>query len=85
MRARPRPCESDSQGGDGSPHLSRRKRIRLKDTVRVNPNESSTSRALRHVRGRYMYHCTSRATRTTDMMRPFVVMPAERCRLCEHE
>jgi FtsP/CotA-like multicopper oxidase with cupredoxin domain len=50
----------------------------LKDTVRVNPNEVVDIVARFDVFcGRYMYHCHILEHEDHDMMRPFVVMPAE--------
>ena len=50
----------------------------LKDTVRVNPKEI-VEIAVRFTTysGRYMYHCHILEHEDHDMMRPFVVMPAE--------
>jgi FtsP/CotA-like multicopper oxidase with cupredoxin domain len=50
----------------------------LKDTVRVNPNEVVDILVRFDVFcGRYMYHCHILEHEDHDMMRPFVVMPAE--------
>ena len=50
----------------------------LKDTVRVNPNEVVDIVVRFEVFcGRYMYHCHILEHEDRDMMRPFVVMPAE--------
>jgi FtsP/CotA-like multicopper oxidase with cupredoxin domain len=51
---------------------------RLKDTVRVNPNEI-VEIAVRFTTysGRYMYHCHILEHEDRDMMRPFVTMPPE--------
>ena len=50
----------------------------LKDTVRVNPNEVVDIAVRFSVySGRYMYHCHILEHEDRDMMRPFVVMPAE--------
>ena len=50
----------------------------LKDTVRVNPNEVVDIVVRFEVFcGRYMYHCHILEHEDHDMMRPFVVMPAE--------
>jgi FtsP/CotA-like multicopper oxidase with cupredoxin domain len=50
----------------------------LKDTVRVNPNEVVDIVVRFEVfAGRYMYHCHILEHEDRDMMRPFVVMPAE--------
>jgi spore coat protein A len=63
---------------DGISHKLDDNELGLKDTVRVNPNEvvdivvRSRSSA-----GRYMYHCHILEHEDHDMMRPFVVMPAE--------
>jgi spore coat protein A len=49
-----------------------------KDTVRVNPGEMVTIAArFDGQTGRYMYHCHILEHEDHDMMRPFVVMPAE--------
>ena len=50
----------------------------LKDTVRVNPKEVVDIVVRFEVFcGRYMYHCHILEHEDHDMMRPFVVMPAE--------
>jgi o-aminophenol oxidase len=50
----------------------------LKDTVRVNPKEVVDIVVRFQVFcGRYMYHCHILEHEDHDMMRPFVVMPAE--------
>jgi FtsP/CotA-like multicopper oxidase with cupredoxin domain len=50
----------------------------LKDTVRVNPSEVVDITVRFEVfAGRYMYHCHILEHEDHDMMRPFVVMPAE--------
>jgi FtsP/CotA-like multicopper oxidase with cupredoxin domain len=50
----------------------------LKDTVRVNPNEVVDIVVRFDVFcGRYMYHCHILEHEDHDMMRPFVIMPAE--------
>jgi FtsP/CotA-like multicopper oxidase with cupredoxin domain len=50
----------------------------LKDTVRVNPKEI-VELAIRFetYSGRYMYHCHILEHEDRDMMRPFVIMPAQ--------
>lgn len=49
-----------------------------KDTVRVNPNEMVTIAAkFDGYTGRYMYHCHVLEHEDHEMMRPYVVMPAE--------
>jgi spore coat protein A len=50
----------------------------LKDTVRVNPNEVvDIVVRFESYAGRYMYHCHILEHEDRDMMRPFVIMPAE--------
>ena len=49
-----------------------------KDTVRVNPGELvSIAARFDGFTGRYMYHCHLLEHEDHDMMRPFVVMPAQ--------
>ena len=50
----------------------------LKDTVRVNPSEVvDIVVRFKSYAGRYMYHCHILEHEDRDMMRPFVIMPAE--------
>jgi spore coat protein A len=66
------------QGGDGIPHSLDANELGLKDTVRVNPNEVVDILVRFDMfAGRYMYHCHILEHEDHDMMRPFVVMPAE--------
>jgi spore coat protein A len=63
---------------DGIPHVLDDNERGLKDTVRVNPNEVVDIVVRFDVFcGRYMYHCHILEHEDHDMMRPFVVMPAE--------
>jgi spore coat protein A len=63
---------------DGIPHQLDDNERGLKDTVRVNPNEVVDIVVRFEVfAGRYMYHCHILEHEDRDMMRPFVVMPAE--------
>jgi spore coat protein A len=63
---------------DGIPHTLDDNERGLKDTVRVNPNEVVDIVVRFEVFcGRYMYHCHILEHEDHDMMRPFVVMPAE--------
>jgi FtsP/CotA-like multicopper oxidase with cupredoxin domain len=63
---------------DGIPHELDDNERGLKDTVRVNPNEVVDIAVRFEVFcGRYMYHCHILEHEDHDMMRPFVVMPAE--------
>ncbi len=63
---------------DGIPHTLDENERGLKDTVRVNPNEVVDIAVRFEVfAGRYMYHCHILEHEDRDMMRPFVVMPAE--------
>jgi spore coat protein A len=49
-----------------------------KDTIRVNPNECvSIGVVFDGHAGRYMYHCHILEHEDMEMMRPFVVLPAE--------
>jgi FtsP/CotA-like multicopper oxidase with cupredoxin domain len=66
------------QLNDGISHRLDDNELGLKDTVRVNPNEvvDIVVRFLAFS-GRYMYHCHILEHEDHDMMRPFVVMPAE--------
>jgi spore coat protein A len=63
---------------DGIPHALDDNERGRKDTVRVNPNEV-VDIVVRFAifSGRYMYHCHILEHEDHDMMRPFVVMPAE--------
>jgi spore coat protein A len=64
--------------GDGIPHALDDNERGLKDTVRVNPNEVvDIVVRFETFCGRYMYHCHILEHEDGDMMRPFVVMPAE--------
>jgi FtsP/CotA-like multicopper oxidase with cupredoxin domain len=64
--------------GDGISHKLDDNERGLKDTVRVNPNEVVDIVVRFEVFcGRYMYHCHILEHEDHDMMRPFVVMPAE--------
>jgi spore coat protein A len=50
----------------------------LKDTVRVNANDVvDVVVRFTTFAGRYMYHCHILEHEDRDMMRPFVVMPAQ--------
>jgi FtsP/CotA-like multicopper oxidase with cupredoxin domain len=63
---------------DGVPHVLDDNELGPKDTVRVNPNEVVDIVVRFDVYcGRYMYHCHILEHEDHDMMRPFVVMPAE--------
>jgi spore coat protein A len=63
---------------DGISHALDDNELGLKDTVRVNPNEVVDIVVRFEVFcGRYMYHCHILEHEDHDMMRPFVVMPAE--------
>jgi FtsP/CotA-like multicopper oxidase with cupredoxin domain len=63
---------------DGIPHSLDDNERGLKDTVRVNPNEVVDIVVRFEVFcGRFMYHCHILEHEDHDMMRPFVVMPAE--------
>jgi len=63
---------------DGVSHTLDENELGLKDTVRVNPNEVVDIVVRFEVfSGRYMYHCHILEHEDFDMMRPFVVMPAE--------
>jgi FtsP/CotA-like multicopper oxidase with cupredoxin domain len=63
---------------DGIPHGLDDNERGLKDTVRVNPKEVVDIVVRFQVFcGRYMYHCHILEHEDHDMMRPFVVMPAE--------
>jgi hypothetical protein len=63
---------------DDIPHALDDNERGLKDTVRVNANEV-VDIVVRFgtFAGRYMYHCHILEHEDHDMMRPFVVMPAE--------
>ncbi len=63
---------------DGIPHALDANELGLKDTVRVNANEVVDILVrFETFAGRYMYHCHILEHEDRDMMRPFVVMPAE--------
>jgi spore coat protein A len=63
---------------DGIPHALDDNELGLKDTVRVNANEVvDIAVRFSSFAGRYMYHCHILEHEDRDMMRPFVVMPAE--------
>ena len=63
---------------DGISHGLDDNELGLKDTVRVNPNEVVDIVVRFEVFcGRYMYHCHILEHEDHDMMRPFVIMPAE--------
>jgi FtsP/CotA-like multicopper oxidase with cupredoxin domain len=63
---------------DGVPHMLDDNELGPKGTVRVNPNEVVDIVVRFGVFcGRYMYHCHILEHEDHDMMRPFVVMPAE--------
>jgi FtsP/CotA-like multicopper oxidase with cupredoxin domain len=63
---------------DGISHRLDDNELGLKDTVRVNANEVVDIVVRFEVFcGRYMYHCHILEHEDHDMMRPFVVMPAE--------
>jgi spore coat protein A len=63
---------------DGIPHVLDANELGLKDTVRVNANEVVDILVrFDTFAGRYMYHCHILEHEDHDMMRPFVVMPAE--------
>lgn len=50
----------------------------FKDTIRVNPNEAlSIAARFNGYCGRYMYHCHILEHEDHDMMRPYIVVPAE--------
>ena len=63
---------------DGIPHALDANELGLKDTVRVNANEVVDILVrFQTFAGRFMYHCHILEHEDRDMMRPFVVMPAE--------
>jgi spore coat protein A len=63
---------------DGIPHTLDDNELGLKDTVRVNANEVVDILVrFSSYAGRYMYHCHILEHEDRDMMRPFVIMPAE--------
>ena len=63
---------------DRVPHALDDNELGLKDTVRVNPNEVvDIAVRFESYAGRYMYHCHILEHEDRDMMRPFVIMPAE--------
>jgi spore coat protein A len=63
---------------DGIPHALDDNERGLKDTVRVNANEVVDIAVRFDVfAGRFMYHCHILEHEDRDMMRPFVVVPAE--------
>ena len=56
-----------------------------KDTIRVNPGEIVTiAMKFDGFTGRYMYHCHILEHEDHDMMRPFLVQPAEVIAMMEH-
>jgi spore coat protein A len=64
--------------GDAIQHSLDANELGLKDTVRVNANEVVDILVrFNTFAGRYMYHCHILEHEDRDMMRPFVVMPAE--------
>ena len=64
--------------GDDIPHALDDNERGLKDTVRVNANEVvDIAVRFSSYAGRYMYHCHILEHEDRDMMRPFIVMPAE--------
>jgi o-aminophenol oxidase len=68
----------DHEVDDGVSHRLDDNERGLKDTVRVNPREVVDIVVRFEVFcGRYMYHCHILEHEDHDMMRPFVVMPAE--------
>jgi o-aminophenol oxidase len=68
----------DQDPGDDIPHELDENERGLKDTVRVNANEVvDIAVRFSSYAGRYMYHCHILEHEDRDMMRPFVVMPAE--------
>ena len=63
---------------DGINHSLEANELGLKDTVRVNANEVVDILVrFQTFAGRFMYHCHILEHEDRDMMRPFVVMPAE--------
>jgi FtsP/CotA-like multicopper oxidase with cupredoxin domain len=63
---------------DGIPHALDENERGLKDTVRVNANEVvDIVVRFGSFAGRYMYHCHILEHEDHDMMRPFIVTPAE--------
>jgi spore coat protein A len=63
---------------DGINHALEANELGLKDTVRVNANEVVDILVrFQTFAGRFMYHCHILEHEDRDMMRPFVVMPAE--------
>jgi FtsP/CotA-like multicopper oxidase with cupredoxin domain len=65
-------------GPDDAIHRLDDNELGLKDTVRINPNEVVDIVVRFDVFcGRYMYHCHILEHEDHDMMRPFVIMPAE--------
>src|SRR5262249_47303792 len=63
---------------DGISHVLDDNELGLKDTVRVNPTEVVDIVVRFEVFcGRYLYHCHILEHEDRDMMRAFVVMPAE--------
>jgi spore coat protein A len=64
--------------GDNITHALDENERGLKDTVRVNANEVvEIAVRFSSYAGRYMYHCHILEHEDHDMMRPFVIMPAE--------
>ena len=71
-------CGSAAHPTTRSRTRSTRTSVGLKDTVRVNANEVvDIVVRFSSYAGRYMYHCHILEHEDHDMMRPFVVMPAE--------
>ena len=63
---------------DGIPHALDDNELGLKDTVRVNANEVvEIAVRFSSYAGPYMYHCHILEHEDRDMMRPFVIVPAE--------
>ncbi len=68
----------DATADDGIIHTLDANEQGLKDTVRVNPREVvDIVVRFEPYAGRYMYHCHILEHEDRDMMRPFVVTPAE--------
>jgi o-aminophenol oxidase len=63
--------------GDHIPHALDENERGRKDTVRVNANEVVDIVVRFSYAGRYMYHCHILEHEDHDMMRPFIIMPAE--------
>jgi FtsP/CotA-like multicopper oxidase with cupredoxin domain len=62
---------------DRIPHALDENERGRKDTVRVNANEVVDIVVRFSYAGRYMYHCHILEHEDHDMMRPFIIMPAE--------